>query len=73
MGPDYKKKMKDIKKTSTVISNHVSCFDGMVLCRTVFPALTAAIEYANVPIVGTIFSAMDSIYMPRGGTDEARL
>ena len=31
LGPDYKKGYKDIKKTSTIVSNHVSWFDTMML------------------------------------------
>lgn len=72
LGPGYKDKMKKITKTSTVISNHVSCLDGPVLCRAVFFSLAPASGYGKVPVVRTIFNAMDSIYMPRGGTDADR-
>ena len=72
LGPDYKAKMRSIKKTSTVVTNHVSCLDGMVLVKTVFPAFAPAEEYSRVPILKTLFNSTDCIYMPRGGNEEAR-
>jgi len=31
LGPNYKNTMRDIKKTSTIIANHVSLLDGLIL------------------------------------------
>lgn len=72
LGPDYKQKMKPIKKTSTVIANHISFLDGPVLSKAIFPAFAPSIEFSTFPIVSTILNTLDSIYMPRGGTEEAK-
>ena len=72
MGPNYKKNMKDIKKTSTIIANHVSILDGLILQKAVFPAFAPSAEFSKVPVLSTILNAIDSIYMPRGGTREAK-
>ena len=72
LGPDYKQKMKPIKKTSTIIANHISFLDGPCLIKAIFPAFAPSIEFASFPVVSTILNTMDSIYMPRGGTEEAK-
>jgi len=32
LGPDYKEKMKPVKKVSTIVCNHVSFMDIVILC-----------------------------------------
>lgn len=72
LGRDYKKGYKDIKKTSTIICNHVSCLDSMAIVHAYFTAFAVADDYKKVPVLRTIFNAADCLFMPRGGTDEAR-
>jgi len=72
LGPDYKKKTKQIKKKSTLISNHISVLDSIILVKYLFPAFAPSAEFSKVPVVRTLLNGIDSIYMPRGGTDESR-
>jgi len=72
LGPDYKSKMKKIKRTSTIVSNHVSWLDPVVLIKNVRPAFAPSEEFSRVPLVGTLASVIDSIYIPRGGSPESK-
>jgi 1-acyl-sn-glycerol-3-phosphate acyltransferase len=66
--PDYKTHMKKIKRTSTIVSNHVSWLDPVVLIKNIRPAFAPSEEFRNVPLLGTLASVIDSIYIPRGGS-----
>lgn len=72
LGPDYKINQKKIKRTSTIVSNHVSWLDTVILIKNVKPAFAPSSEFKNVPILSTLIDCIDSIYIPRGGSEEAR-
>ena len=72
LGDEYKKKEKGVKMTSTIICNHVSWLDGMVLLKSLFPAFAPKEELSHVPFMSNLLNAVDSIYMPRGGTEESK-
>jgi len=46
--------------------------DGLALIKTVFPAFAPSAEFGKIPVLKTLLNATDAIYMPRGGTEEAR-
>jgi len=73
LGEDYIKKMKPIKKTSTIICNHVTWLDPVVLLVQVFPAFAPNEDLRRVPLVSNLIEALGSIYIPRGGTEEKRI
>lgn len=70
LGPEYKKNMKKIKRTSTIVCNHVSWLDPVVLIKNIRPAFSPSQEFQGVPLLGTLIDAIDSIYIPRGGSEE---
>lgn len=72
LGPDYKKNAKKIKRTSTIVSNHVSWLDPVILIKHIRPAFAPSIEYKNVPIMSNLIDAIDGIYIPRGGSEEKK-
>jgi 1-acyl-sn-glycerol-3-phosphate acyltransferase len=72
LGPDYKTHMKKIKRTSTIVSNHVSWLDPVVLIKNVRPAFAPSEEFRNVPLLGTLANVIDSIYIPRGGNAQSK-
>jgi len=72
LGPDYKAEHKEAKTTSTIVCNHVSWVDGLVLIKTILPAFAPKEELSGIPLVSHMLNALDSIYMPRGGTPEGR-
>lgn len=61
--------MKKIKRTSTIVCNHVSWLDPVVLIKNIRPAFAPSAEFENVPLLGTLIDTIDSIYVPRGGSD----
>ena len=72
LGPDYKQSFKKIKRTSTIVSNHVSWLDPVVLIKNVRPAFAPSDEFRGVPLLGTLIDVIDSIYIPRGGSEESK-
>jgi len=72
LGPEYKRKMKKIKRTSTIVSNHVSWLDPVVMLYNIRPAFAPSEEFKRVPLIGTLCDVIDSIYIPRGGSPEKR-
>lgn len=72
LGPEYKRSMKKIKRTSTIVSNHVSWLDPVVLIKNIRPAFSPSDEFRGVPLLGKLIDVIDSIYIPRGGSDESR-
>mmetsp|Transcript_8630 Transcript_8630/g.14600 ORF Transcript_8630/g.14600 Transcript_8630/m.14600 type:complete len:154 (+) Transcript_8630:227-688(+) len=72
LGPEYKDHMKKIKKTSTIISNHISWIDPIVLIKNLRPAFSPTSELQNVPLLATLIDVLDSIYIPRGGDEETK-
>ena len=64
--------MKKIKRTSTICSNHVSWLDPVILIKNVRPAFAPSEEFARVPLLATLMDVIDSIYIPRGGSQESK-
>jgi len=52
---------------STLISNHVSWFDVAFAMFYYFPVLTSRETIKNVPFIGTVFKAMNTIFIARAG------
>lgn len=73
LGPGYKDKMKPYKKCSTIISNHVSWVDTQNLYQYYDLAFALDAGFINVPLMGKLGQMVDSIFIPRGGTEEKRL
>lgn len=71
LGPDYKEKMSK-RYASTVISNHVSWFDGMVIACRVLPSMTPKASMRNTPIISLLGKAIGVLWTPQGGTQESR-
>jgi hypothetical protein len=44
----------------------------VVLIKEIRPAFAPSAEFRNVPLLGSLIDAIDSIYIPRGGTEEKR-
>lgn len=53
-----------------MVCNHVSWLDCIILIKSVRPAFSPSIEFRNVPLLGTFIDCLDSIYIPRGGSEE---
>ena len=67
LGPNYRDYYRPICKTSTIVSNHVSWMDAIILLKTHHPAFAADKGMATTPLFATLIWALDSIYIPRGG------
>jgi hypothetical protein len=50
----------------------VSWLDAIVLIKEMRPAFAPSAEFKNVPLLGTLIDAIDSIYIPRGGSEEKK-
>ena len=72
LGPNYKQQTFDQNKTSTIVCNHVSWLDPVVMIKEVAPAFAPSSEFKGKPLLGTLIDALDSIYIPRGGSEESR-
>ena len=72
LGPDYKKTTVKPKRTSTIVSNHVSWLDVVVLITNFRPSFAPAKDFEHVPLLGTLCKALDSIFIPRGGSEEKK-
>mmetsp|Transcript_17777 Transcript_17777/g.30111 ORF Transcript_17777/g.30111 Transcript_17777/m.30111 type:complete len:406 (+) Transcript_17777:160-1377(+) len=74
LGEGYKanSSLKKIKRTSTIVSNHVSWLDPVVMLKNIRPAFAPSSEFQNVPLLGTLINCIDSIYIPRGGSEESK-
>lgn len=73
LGPGYKDKMKSYKKCSTIVSNHVSWVDTQNIYQFHDVAFALDAGFVNVPLMGKLGAMVDSIFIPRGGTEEKRL
>ena len=73
LGKDYKQNMKSIKKVSTIICNHVSWIDTQCLYQYFQLAFTLDIGFKKAPLMANLGNVVDSIYLPRGGTEEKRM
>ena len=61
------------KKTSTIVCNHVSWVDAVLLIKTIRPAFAPSAGFQNVPLFSTLINVLDSIYMPQGGSEDNRI
>lgn len=59
LGPDYKETMKPVKKVSTIICNHMSFMDIVILCGSYLqPAFTPSIKFSEVPLLAGACNAL---------------
>lgn len=72
LGPGYQAKYKEIKKTSTIVSNHVSWLDSLILIYIVTPAFAPHIFFKSVPVFNKTCEVLDSIYIDRGADEISR-
>mmetsp|Transcript_11024 Transcript_11024/g.18428 ORF Transcript_11024/g.18428 Transcript_11024/m.18428 type:complete len:272 (+) Transcript_11024:24-839(+) len=72
LGKDYKEGYRDVKKTSTIICNHVSWIDTMNLYQYFSMAFTLDVGFKKAPLMNKLGDLVDSIYLPRGGNEESR-
>jgi len=71
LGPDYKQKYDNsLKKTSTLISNHVTPHDSMILTIYKANAFALDISFKTMPLMGNLANIIDAIYIPRSGNEE---
>jgi hypothetical protein len=42
------------------------------LLKNVMPAFAPSAEFKGVPLLGTLMDVIDSIYIPRGGSEESK-
>jgi len=73
LGPDYREKMKPIKKVSTIVSNHVSFMDVIIMVASdLQPAFTPSIKFKNAPLLSSAANALQSIWVARGANPEEK-
>jgi hypothetical protein len=73
LGEGYKDNYKkDVKFTSTVVCNHTSWIDTQNLYQHYKLALSLDIGFLKAPIMGTMGKIIDSIFLPRGSSEEKR-
>lgn len=72
LGKDYRQTQKLPPKASTLVANHSSWLDQIVLITQCYPGFAAAIETSKVLVLETLITNLQSIYISRGGTEEQR-
>lgn len=73
LGPDYKKTQQMPPKAPTIIVNHSSWFDNVVLIRSsLLPGFAAKIETKKVPVLRQNIIGLRSIFISRGASEEER-
>ena len=70
LGENYNLRMKRIKKTSTIVSNHVSWLDGFIFYNKLNCAMSADHIFSTYPFIKYCLWAVDTIFMPRAKSDE---
>ena len=65
-GPKY----AENEYASTIVSNHTTWLDPMVLIKEILPAFSPTAGVKDVPFITTLCDGLDSIYIPRGGSDK---
>ena len=55
---------------STIVCNHISWLDPIVLIKNIMPAFAPTSGLKDVPLLRTLIDCLDSIYIPRGGSEE---
>jgi len=72
LGPNYKQDPKKSPFTSTIVSNHVTWMDSIIMARVFSPSFTPKMELKKAPLLGTLGMCLNNIWMPRGRSDEAK-
>lgn len=72
LGPNYKENQPNHARISTLVSNHVSWLDVVVILTSVVAAFTPSEEIGKIPLFRNIMDCIDCIYIPRGGSTESR-
>lgn len=72
LGKDYKKTQQLPPKTSTIVTNHQTFFDSLVMIFWFHCGFAAKIETKKVPILNDLIDNLQSVYISRGGTQEER-
>jgi hypothetical protein len=72
LGNGYQSRYRNIKKTSTIVCNHVSWLDALILIHIITPAFAPSSFFKTVPVFSTTCSVLDSIYIDRGADDISR-
>lgn len=67
LGPDWKPQWTG---ASTIVSNHVSWMDIMVSMAYFKPSFVSKKSIRDIPVVGKLTAAFDTIYVDRAGTKE---
>jgi hypothetical protein len=70
LGPNYKANYKDVKRASTVLPNHCSYLDPVIMIKYFCPAFAPNKPGKTLPDLGDESNVEDSIYFPSGGTQE---
>ena len=74
LGPNYKneKKPLNFKKSSTIVSNHVSVMDIMVTswANKGNQSILASDHTKNIPFIGFNVFATEGIFCPRSGSSD---
>ena len=70
LGPNYKDNYKKVKRASTIVPNHTSWVDAMIMIKYFCPAFAPNKRFQSLPILATLCNLLDSIYIPSGGTKE---
>ena len=69
LGPDWKPKWEG---SGTIVMNHISWLDIWISKVLFYPAAVAKAAVKKYPFLGTLCTAMDSIYINRAGTKEEK-
>jgi lysophosphatidylcholine acyltransferase/lyso-PAF acetyltransferase len=73
LGPDYKTETRS-DRVSTIVSNHASWTDIIILIAGKYsPSFAAKKELRTTPIIGLLTSALQSIFINRGASEEERV
>lgn len=74
LGPHYKSEPVFYKRVSTYVSNHVGWPDALVILWSLLSdcSFLASDHVKNIPLVGYNVMASEGLFVPRGGTTEAR-
>jgi 1-acyl-sn-glycerol-3-phosphate acyltransferase len=72
LGKDYKKETRKPIRVSTIVSNHTCYLDIVSLVKTIRPAFSPSAEFRNLPLLSNLIDGLDSIYIPRGGSEEQK-
>jgi len=66
LGDNYRDEYRDIKKTSTIVCNHMSWLDCIILICHCRPAFAPDAAFRKAPLFNTTIECLDSIYINRG-------